>query len=50
MDKLSKYWVIGTNVVDQETNEVVAECESVDQAKIAWFDLTYQEGNENGRD
>jgi hypothetical protein len=43
LDKLSKYWVVGTNVVDQETNEVVVECETEDQAKIAWFDLTYQE-------
>ena len=42
LDKLSKYWVVGATVVDQETNEVVAECENEDQAKIAWFDLTYQ--------
>jgi hypothetical protein len=43
MDKLSKFWVIGTTVVDQETNEVVAVCETVNQAKVAWFNLTYPE-------
>lgn len=43
MDKLSKFWVIGTTVVDQETNEVVAVCETVEQAKVAWFNLTYPE-------
>jgi hypothetical protein len=37
------YKVIGTTVVNQETNEIVAVCETVDQAKIAWFNLTYPE-------
>ena len=43
MDKLSKFWVVGTTVVNQETDEVVAVCETESQAKVAWFDLTYPE-------
>lgn len=45
-DKLSRFIVNGTNVIDQETNEIVASCATVDQAKIAWFDLTYPEAKE----
>jgi hypothetical protein len=43
LSKLSRFIVVGTKVVDQETNEIVAVCETVDQAKITWFNLTYPE-------
>jgi hypothetical protein len=43
MDKLSRFVVDGTTVVDQETNEIVAVCETVNQAKVTWFNLTYPE-------
>jgi hypothetical protein len=43
MNKLSRFIVVGTTVVNQETNEIVAVCDTVDQAKITWFNLTYPE-------